>query len=325
MGDKKATVVNARRELEELYLGIPDESVNLTFEDLVKLKQQSGIAERKQPTIEPIQEVHVTSGNEGLGIAKSPSFAFIKGLQVSNGYGDHRIEGDIKYSSPRDHHRYAGTDHRYYQGNPFHNHTVQDTTSITKNNDMRSLESSFMYDDGSVCARSTFAERGGRKRAGIPHSNICTICSTYIYVFRNRCLVCGRVYCRQCKNIGMGDMTEGRKCVECLGRRFSQRYIQKAGEIGCCAGYSSTVKQQELIWAEKGPRRNGDHHRREHGGGGGHDLNSNSMMTSATKPRVSRSPSPVRAAAYVASNPPPFVMGSPFSASYTPTHHHIPF
>lgn len=24
--------------------------------------------------------------------------------------------------------------------------------------------------------------------------------------------------------VGMGEMTEGRKCVECLGRRFSQRY-----------------------------------------------------------------------------------------------------
>ncbi|KAI3993663.1 hypothetical protein MKX01_002676 [Papaver californicum] len=312
MGDKKATLVNARKELEELYLGIPDESVNLTLQDLVKFKQQNGVAERKQPNIEPIKEVYATSGNEGFGIAKTPSFAFTKGLQDSESYRDHHMEGDIKYTSPRDH-------HRYYQGNAFHNHTIQDI-STPRNNDMRSLESSFMYDDGSVCARSTFAEKGGRKRAGIPHSNICNICSTYIYIFRNRCLVCGRVYCRQCKNIGMGDMTEGRKCVECLGRRFSQRYIQKAGEIGCCAGYSSTVKQQELIWEEKGPRRNGEHH---HGGRGGvHDHNSMMMSVAATS-RVSRSPSPVRPA-YVASSP-PFVMGSPFSASYTPTHHHIPF
>ncbi|MCL7037728.1 hypothetical protein MKW94_010478 [Papaver nudicaule] len=324
MGDKKATLANARRELEELYLGIPDESVNLTFEDLVKVKQQNGVAERKQLCIEPIQEVHVINGNEGLNIAKSPSFAFTKGLQASRSYRDHRIEGDTKYTCPTDHHRNGGTDHRYYQGNPFHSRTIQDI-STTKNNDMRSLESSFMYDDASVCSRSTLAERGGRKRAGIPHSNICTICSAYIYIFRKRCLVCGRVYCRQCKNIGMGDMTEGRKCVECLGRRFSQRYIKKAGEIGCCAGYSSKVKQQELIWAEKGPRRNEGHHQR--GRGGGHDHKSNSMTMSVTATsRVSRSPGPTIRAACVASNPPPFVMGSPFSASYTPsTHHHIPF
>ena len=36
--------------------------------------------------------------------------------------------------------------------------------------------------------------------------------------------VCGRVYCRQCVVIGMGEMTEGRKCIECLGRRFGHRY-----------------------------------------------------------------------------------------------------
>ncbi|KAG8368395.1 hypothetical protein BUALT_Bualt15G0041000 [Buddleja alternifolia] len=33
------------------------------------------------------------------------------------------------------------------------------------------------------------------------------------------------------------------------------RYIGKAGSVGCCMGYLSTVKQQELKWAERGPRR----------------------------------------------------------------------
>ncbi|KAL1541032.1 hypothetical protein AAHA92_25302 [Salvia divinorum] len=74
----------------------------------------------------------------------------------------------------------------------------------------------------------------------------------------HRCLVCGRVYCRQCVAIGMGEMKEGRKCIDCLGRRFSQRYINKAGNVGCCLGYPSTVKQQELEWAEKGLRTRGD-------------------------------------------------------------------
>jgi len=35
---------------------------------------------------------------------------------------------------------------------------------------------------------------------------------------------------------------------------YSDRYIQRAGQTGCWWRYSSTVKQQELIWAEKGPR-----------------------------------------------------------------------
>jgi hypothetical protein len=37
--------------------------------------------------------------------------------------------------------------------------------------------------------------------------------------------VCGRVYCSRCVKIGMGEMIEGRKCIECLGLKFSQRYI----------------------------------------------------------------------------------------------------
>lgn len=37
------------------------------------------------------------------------------------------------------------------------------------------------------------------------------------------------------------------------------RYIQRAGEVGCCySRYPSTVRQAELKWAEKGPRRNGE-------------------------------------------------------------------
>ncbi|RRT76042.1 hypothetical protein B296_00017480, partial [Ensete ventricosum] len=85
-----------------------------------------------------------------------------------------------------------------------------------------------------------------------------------------------------CVGIGMGDMSEGRKCVECLGRRFSQsifstlltgmiyllqpvslsvnldRYIKRAGHAWCCWRLPNRVKLQELKWAEKGPRRSGE-------------------------------------------------------------------
>ncbi|KAI4970871.1 hypothetical protein ZWY2020_001785 [Hordeum vulgare] len=68
------------------------------------------------------------------------------------------------------------------------------------------------------------------RRVGIPHSNLCATCSRYVHVFRHRCLVCGR----RCVGAGMGDITEGRKCLDCLGR-----------------------KSQELLWTEQGaaPRR----------------------------------------------------------------------
>ncbi|KAF8018730.1 hypothetical protein BT93_H3586 [Corymbia citriodora subsp. variegata] len=165
----------------------------------------------------------------------------------------------------------------------------------------------------SMSMSMSMAAHGQRRRPGIPHSNICTICSTYIYIFRHRCLVCGRVYCRQCVSIGMGEMTEGRKCVECCGRRFSQRYIQRAGQIGCCSRYPSLVKQAELKWAEKGPRRTAE---RAYGRG--------SMVSRSRSPVTPRTPTRAHPSSISInpSNPPSFVY-SPYSPH---SHrHHIPF
>lgn len=36
------------------------------------------------------------------------------------------------------------------------------------------------------------------------------------------------------------------------------RYIKRAGHTGCFWSYPSTLKQQELIWAEKGPRKSNE-------------------------------------------------------------------
>ncbi|KAK1264845.1 hypothetical protein QJS04_geneDACA017011 [Acorus gramineus] len=209
-----------------MYLGVPDESVNLTFSDLLSV-QQNCVAERKK--IEPIQENMCIEMKEGLAIRKSPSIDFARGLRVTN--NEH------------------GGNHRESSSTPKRNKGIRSP-----------IENSFAYDDVSgmsMASRAPYEEK--RRRPGIPHSNICTLCSVYIYFFKNRCLVCGRVYCRKCVSAGMGEMPEGRKCIECLGRRFSQRYIQKAGKVGCCCSrYSSMVKQQELMWAEKGPRRTGE-------------------------------------------------------------------
>ncbi|KAI4967871.1 hypothetical protein ZWY2020_011332 [Hordeum vulgare] len=53
----------------------------------------------------------------------------------------------------------------------------------------------------------------------LPALQPCTTCSRYVHVFCHPCLVCGRAYCRHCVGAGMGDMTEGRKCLDCLGRK----------------------------------------------------------------------------------------------------------
>lgn len=55
------------------------------------------------------------------------------------------------------------------------------------------MENSVAYDDMSMMSgmsmTSMYQEKAGRRRPGIPHSNICSVCSVYIYMFRNRCLV----------------------------------------------------------------------------------------------------------------------------------------
>ncbi|KAF6168681.1 hypothetical protein GIB67_026567 [Kingdonia uniflora] len=189
MGDR-AMLAKATRELEELYIGIPDESVDLTFAHLVTQKNQNGVAERKVPSIQPIQEENI---KEGLS-SKTGS----RTSKLPRPYVGAQDEKDRKAPD----------------------------VSSEKAGLRNIMGSSFVYDDFSgmnVIGRSSLQDGEGRRRPGIPHSNICTICSSYVHVFRHRCLVCGRVYCRQCVCAGMGEMTEGRKCVECLGARFSQR------------------------------------------------------------------------------------------------------
>uniref|UniRef100_J3L8F6 Uncharacterized protein n=1 Tax=Oryza brachyantha TaxID=4533 RepID=J3L8F6_ORYBR len=206
MGDK--TLRMARQELEDLYLGlgVPDESVDLTFKDL----PSAAAADDK-----------ITN----LQLVRSSTNIFAYKLQ------DHE-EQPVVPEAP------AGL-----------------RLSPSPNNNI----SNNVADEQQQHRRAPTAKR----RPGIPHSNICALCSSYVYLFRHRCLVCGRVYCRRCVGAGMGEMTEGRKCIDCLGRRYSHRYIHRAGTkltaSGCCTclwGYNpdaQAVKVQELLWAEKGP------------------------------------------------------------------------
>ncbi|WOK95870.1 hypothetical protein Cni_G04577 [Canna indica] len=253
MGDK-AILAKARKELEDLYLGVPDESVDLSFKDFTSF-QQNDVAETKTiGSMCPIQEepppkVHTVAAP----VNSSPSLDFAKGLQ-----------GAAK-NYEREIYRERIARNSFKRSN-------KSSAVISVENSNRA----YVDDASGLSMVSAAGEAGRRKRPGIPHSNICALCSAYIYIFRNRCLVCGRVYCRKCVGIGMGDMPEGRKCVQCLGRRYSQRYIKRAGQT-CCWRYPSRVKLQELIWAEKGPKRNGE--RRYRSG-----VSSASMWSAPTMP-----------------------------------------
>ncbi|KAF5751302.1 Extra-large GTP-binding protein 3 [Tripterygium wilfordii] len=290
MGDL-TTLAKARLELEKLYLGVPDDSVNLTFQHLADVNQKPG---KKEPNstitiMEAIEEVK-TVKHASSRIRKLPSLDFNRALQASKPHDLHR-----------DHHLDRDDHHRLHYGH--HNHDHHNRNHVVGS-------SIGAFDDISgVSMASTLPDRGRGRRPGIPHSNICTICTIYIYIFRHRCLVCGRVYCRNCVAIGMGDMTEGRKCLDCLGRRFSQRYINKAGKVGCLSRYPVMVKQAELKWAEKGPRRSGE---RANG-------RSAVMMSRSISPMTPTKPH------RGTSNPPSFVTpSSPYSPYTTPTHHHLP-
>ncbi|KAK8601373.1 hypothetical protein V6N13_058913 [Hibiscus sabdariffa] len=308
-----ATLAKAQLELEELYLGIPDDSVNLTFQDLADMKQKANPSQSHNNNSTAMVD---TGPKQASPLTKLPSLDFSRGLQEINHHQQrhlhhkHYFEDSANFGShmEMDHHRPRQQDHQYgISDQPRH------ATSPRAHTDFRhGIERSMAYDDVSVVSMASgYPDRGQRRRPGIPHSNICTICSTYIYIFRHRCLVCGRVYCRQCVCIGMGDMTEGRKCVPCLGRRFSPRYIKRAGKMGCCWRYPSTVMQAELKWAEKGPRRSGE---RAEG------RSSVNMMSRARSPQ--RSPTRVRTTTTTSSSTPSFVATSPAYSPYS--HHHLP-
>ncbi|CAJ2640497.1 unnamed protein product [Trifolium pratense] len=273
MGDHKKKALEPKLKLEELYEGIPDESVNLTFQDLPNVMKNTTIYEGNAINT-PTKNISSPSLSP---MSMSPIHDFQKGLKV--------YSNDIYNQQDFGHRGVDGVG-------------VQSTPS-------RASEYSMGYDAMSgESLGSGKAGVGRRRRQGIPHSKICTICNDYVYFFRTRCLVCGRVYCKQCMEVGMGELREGRKCIDCLGLRFSQRYIERAGLLGCLNWrYPSTLKQNELKWAEKGPRRNGDK-------GYGH----HSRTTTPTTPR-----SPLSIASSEAS----YAMSATYSP-FTPHHHHHP-
>lgn len=92
---------------------------------------------------------------------------------------------------------------------------------------------------------------------------------------------------------------------------WANRYIERAGGIGCCfSSYPKRVRQVELNWADKGPRRSGER-----------AYNRSGVMSTSRSPISSpRSPAMV----HLGSNPNSFVMNSSYSP-YSPAHLHLPF
>lgn len=211
--EHKKTVSGSAQSLECLYNECPEEFDDLTFKYLTNIPQNQ-------------QKKSAAESTRSCG----------EMAKISPGEPEIAARSDLASG----HHRRKSE----------HDHSRRAEEEIKRERLARSWGSGkgFTVAEESAISMPSPGRAGQTQPKGNPHSNICA----YINIFRHRCLVCGRVYCKYCVGTGMGKMTEGRKCLECLGRRFSRRYIGRAGKTGFCCGYSSEVKKRELIWAEKG-------------------------------------------------------------------------
>lgn len=165
--------------LEELYQGIPDESVNLTFQDLANVVS-SHHTNNTMPTTERVSEANknptkVPSSSPSPSLSTVPSLDFRKGLEGLN-----------------HNHHYQHHDFGHGAGDLSWGHFNHASGSAARAQISRASEYSMSY-DGMKSGESFASGKGGsgrRRRPGIPHSSICTICSNYVYLFRTRCLVC---------------------------------------------------------------------------------------------------------------------------------------
>ncbi|MED6197060.1 hypothetical protein PIB30_053190, partial [Stylosanthes scabra] len=182
-------------ELEELYQGIPDESVNLTFQDLANVqyhsnnKSSSSSEKRGNSIIAPTTTITNNTNPfvspNSSPMAKLPSLDFSKGLQATNNKNHHHGGGDDSSSWGHFGHHHHGVEvgdhHRVVHNNNNHHDQFSHAS-----------EYSMGYDDSMMMSGVSTASGkgyGGRRRPGIPHSKICTVCSNYIYILRTRCLV----------------------------------------------------------------------------------------------------------------------------------------
>jgi len=164
--------------LEELYQGIPDESVNLTFQDLANVIS----SHHTDTTMPATQHVSEPNNNPTKGPSPSPSLSTVPSLDFRKG-----LEG-----LNRNNHHYQLHGFGHGGGDSSWGHFNHASGSAARAQISRPSEYSMSY-DGIKSGESFASGKGGsgrRRRPGIPHSTICTICSNYVYLFRTRCLVC---------------------------------------------------------------------------------------------------------------------------------------
>ncbi|THG20058.1 hypothetical protein TEA_025487 [Camellia sinensis var. sinensis] len=314
----RATLAKARRELEEMYLGIPDDSVNLTFGDLADVKPEK----RKSGPLEPIKELNPKK-QEPATLTKLPSLDFSRAFL---GASHHHVAAAEDFAS----HRGGGENHHHHNQHVDH-HRGYNSSSPRRH----AKETSMAYDDMSVFSTSPYRQGGGggggRRRPGIPHSNICTVCSMWKSILQAMCeLGYGRDDRRKKVHRMFGEKIQrkviilfckaSKHDISLVGLKVLLgfvRYIQRAGQTGCCMKfrYPSMVMQQELKWAEKGPRRSGE---RRYG-----STTHSTMMSRSRSPITPRTPTRAHSHGGPAETP-SFVMNSPYSA-YSPTNHPLPF
>lgn len=144
--------------------------MNLTFQDFAQVRQHN--AEKTKPSLSPtmetISEKSEKKSPRSSPMAKLPSLDFSKGLEAS---------------LPSPHHRHHPQEGGVWGRDDHHGHHRH---HLDHGGDQRSM----VYDDMSGMSVAYGPERGGgRRRPGIPHSNICALCCNYIYICRHRCLV----------------------------------------------------------------------------------------------------------------------------------------
>lgn len=151
MGDGR-TVMKAMQELEELYGGIPDESVDLTFKDFASM-QQAEPEEKKVISMNPKLHQEITQQDQDMKKKKKNISA----------------ESKIPHSTIIFHEQY-------------HLNSVNNINHMMSSAHLREEEEE---------EEEEKKQRGGRRKArpGIPHTNLCSLCNRYIHLFRHRCLV----------------------------------------------------------------------------------------------------------------------------------------
>lgn len=237
-----STLAKARRELEDLYSGIPDESVNLTFQDFAQLcdqQQQQQQHHHHHPVITTATNAAAAAAttsarkksglspiSEAATLTKLPSLDFNRAFEASNSYSNSRHHQHNNHHHPvKDHFHdsimdmpnssmnHYGQHHRMddhleelalhghgsrgskdpYHGNHHGHHRQQQHLGFSSSSmgfdDISSHTGPVPMDPFQAHNASAATAGGGRRRPGIPHSNICTICSVSTYMFRHRCLV----------------------------------------------------------------------------------------------------------------------------------------